>query len=307
MRRAVLFPIAASALLIAVAPTLSQEQPRRPLPPPGGAPQQQQQPQQRPLPPPGPATQQQRGPQQPQQQQRGPQQQQQQAQPPQAPPKPYQPVAISPPKPMADPSFDAFRNQLAEIAKRKDRASLAKLVVARDFFWLGEKGDKANKKSSGIDNLTRALNLAAKDGSGWEALTGYAADPTGMPLPDKKDTVCAPADPVFEIKQLETLAKETGTNEAEWGYPVQPGVEVRAAAQPNAPVIEKLGMHFIRVMEDDGPEPPADQMPMLKVVAPSGKVGFVPADAVSPLGSDQLCYVRDATGWRIAGFVGGDQ
>ena len=65
-------------------------------------------------------------------------------------------------------------------------------------------------------------------------------------------------------------------------------------------MIEKLGMHFVRVMEDDGPEPPADQMPMLKVVTPSGKVGFVPADALSPLGNDQLCYVKDATGWKIA-------
>ena len=62
--------------------------------------------------------------------------------------------------------------------------------------------------------------------------------------------------------------------------------------QPNAPVIEKLGMHFIRVMEDDGPEPPPNQIPMHKVVAPSGKVGYVPADAVSPLGNDQLCYER---------------
>ena len=160
--------------------------------------------------------------------------------------------------------------------------------MAKEFFWLGEKGDRADKKRSGADNLARALDLNAKDGSGWEALAGYAADPTGMPLPDKKDTFCAPADPVFEIKQLETLAKETGTNEAEWGYPVQPGVEVRATMQPNAPVIEKLGMHFVRVMDDDGPEPPPNQMPMHKVVAPSGKVGYVPADTVSPLGNDQI-------------------
>ena len=275
MRRAALIPIAASALLIAVAPVLSQPRPQ----PPG---------------PPG----QQRGPQQPPQPP---------APPPQAPARPYNPVAITPPKPIADPSFDAFRNQIAEIAKRKDRAALAKMIVATNFFWLGEKGDRADKKRPGIDNLTRAMNLAAKDGSGWDALTGYAADPTGMPLPDKKDTFCAPADPVFEIKQLETLAKETGTNEAEWGYPVQPGVEVRAAMQPNAPVIEKLGMHFVRVMEDDGPEPPPNQMPMLKVVAPSGKVGYVPADAVSPLGNDQICYVKGASGWRIAGFIGGEQ
>jgi len=287
MRRAALIPLAVSVLLIAAVPTLSQD--RRQSPPGPGA--------QQPRPPQGPPGQQQRGPQQPPQQQ---------AAPPQAPAKPYNPVAISPPKPMADPGFDAFRNQLAEIAKRKDRAGLAKMI-ATNFFWLGEKGDRADKKRPGIDNLTRAMNLAAKDGSGWESLTGYAADPTGMPLPDRKDTFCAPADPVFDIKQLENLAKETGTNEAEWGYPVQPSIEMRAAMQPNAPVIEKIGMHFVRVMEDDGPEPPAGQMPMLKVVAPSGKVGYVPADTISPLGNDQLCYAKDATGWRIAGFIGGDQ
>jgi hypothetical protein len=238
------------------------------------------------------------------QQQRGPQQQQQQQQQ-QAAPKPYTPVAISPPKPLADPGFDALRKQLGDVARRKDRAGLAKLIAAKDFFWLGEKGDRADKKRSGIDNLTRALMLNAKDGSGWEALAGYAAEPTAMPIPDKKDTFCGPADPVFDIKQLEELAKATGTDPSEWGYPMQPGLEMRAAAQATAPVVEKLGMHFVRVMVDDGPES-AGQMPMLKVVAPSGKIGFVPADALSPLGNDQLCYVKDATGWKIAGFIGGE-
>jgi hypothetical protein len=287
MRRAALLPLAASALMIAAAPALSQSQQPRPLPPPG-PPQHS-----KPLPPPGPAAQPQRGPQQQQQQQQ------------QAAPKPYKPVAISAPKPLADPGFDALRKQLGDIARRKDRAGLAKLIAA-NFFWLGEKGDRADKKRPGIDNLTRALTLNAKDGSGWEALAGYAAEPTAMPLPDRKDTFCAPADPVFDIKQLEELAKATGTDPSEWGYPMQPGLEMRATAQANAPVVEKLGMHFVRVMEDDGPEPPAGAMPMLRVVAPSGKVGFVPTDALSPLGNDQLCYVKDAAGWKIAGFVGGE-
>ena len=291
MRRAVLLSCATYALLLAVAPALSQSQQPRPLPPPG-APQQS-----KPLAP-GPAT-------QPQQQQQ--QQQQQAAQPPQAAPKPYQPVTITAPQPVKDPSFDVFRNQIADLAKRKDRAGLTKLVVAKDLFWLGEKGDRADKKRAGIDNLTRALDLNAKDGSGWEALAGYAADPTGMALPDRKDTICAPADPMFDMKQLENLAKETGTEPSEWGYPAQPGIELRSAAQISAPVVEKLGMHFVRVMEADGPEPPPGQLPMLRVVAPSGKVGYVPADALSPLGGDQLCYAKDAAGWKIAGFVGGDQ
>lgn len=238
-----------------------------------------------------------------QQQQRQPQQQQA---PQQAPPQPYQPVQIGPPPAMNDAGLAALRKQLGDAARRKDRAALAKLVVAKDFFWLGESGDRTDKKRSGVDNLVRALGLNAKDGIGWDALAGYAADPTAMPMPDRKETFCAPADPVFDGKQLEELAKKTGTEETEWGFPAQPGIEVRASAQPNAPVIEKLGMHFVRVMDEDGPEPPPGQMPMLKIVAPSGKVGYVPADALSPLGSDQLCYVKDAGGWKVGGFIGGE-
>ncbi len=37
---------------------------------------------------------------------------------------------------------------------------------------------------------------------------------------------------------------------------------------------------------------------------PSGKVGYISADVLSPLGNDQVCYVKDATGWKITGYVG---
>ncbi len=277
MRRTVL-PIATSLLMTAAGPALSQQQQQMQRPPAQSA-----------------------QPHAPRQQQ-----QQQQVRPPQAPPKPYKPVAVGAPPEMKDPSLDAFRKQLADIAGRKDRNALAK-IVARDFFWLGQKGDRADKKRSGGDNLARALSLDAKEGFGWEALAGFASNPTAMPIPIRKNTFCSPADPVFDFKQLDELAKQTGTSPAEWGYPMQSGIEVRASAKPDAPVVEKLGMHFIRVMEPDSAgEPPADRMPMLKVVAPSGKVGYVPADAMSPLGHDQLCYVKQGPAWRIGGFVGGE-
>jgi hypothetical protein len=287
------------------APGAAQSQLPRPnqLPPAGG----QAQPMQ-----PGP-----RAPQQQQQQQRPPQAQpapqqqapQQQAQPP-APPRPYQAVTISAPPPVGDPSFEAFRNQIVEIAQRKDRARLARLIVAQGFFWDTSQGDKADKRRPGIDNLTRAINLAAQDGSGWEILAGYASDPTAAKPPHRNNVLCAPADPVFDEKALEAVVKATGTEDYDWGFPVQPGLEVRAGPQPNAQVIEKLGMHFVRVMPEDRPaSPPAgNEAPALRIVTPSGKVGYVAADALSPLGSDQLCYVKDPGGaWKIAGFIGGEQ
>ena len=225
------------------------------------------------------------------------------APPPQAAPKPYKAVAISAPAPLADPSFEAFRKQFGAAAEKKDRKALAGMV-ATNFFWMGEKGDKADKKKQGIDNLAKAVGLDGKDAPGWDALAGYAADPTATTFPDRKDPICAPADPNFKADELEALAKATGTDDSDWAYPTQPGLEMHASAQPNSPVVEKLGMHFIRVLEDNSPG--SQNSPMIKVVAPSGKIGFVSGDAISPLGNDQLCYSKDGGAWKISGFIGGE-
>jgi hypothetical protein len=85
-----------------------------------------------------------------------------------APPKPYKPVPITLSKAAADPSFEAFRKELGEIASRKDQAALGKLV-ASNFFLMGEQGDKADKKKSGIENLAAAIDLDEADGLGWDA------------------------------------------------------------------------------------------------------------------------------------------
>ena len=216
--------------------------------------------------------------------------------------KPYKPVTISAPAAVTDPSFEAFRKQLGAIAEKKDRKALAGLV-AQNFFWMGEKGDKADKKKPGLDNLAKAIQLDGKEAPGWEMLGAASADPTGTPFPDRKDTICAPADPTFNAQELEALAKATGTDEGDWAYPTQTGLEVHSGPQPNSPVVEKLGLHFVRVMQDQN----AAARPDAKVVTPSGKTGFVPAEALSPLGNDQLCYSKEAGGWKISGFVGGDQ
>ncbi len=44
--------------------------------------------------------------------------------------------------------------------------------------------------------------------------------------------------------------------------------------------------------------------PYLRIVTPSGKAGFVSADAVAPIGNDQICYVKDGGAWKIGGYIG---
>jgi len=55
------------------------------------------------------------------------------------------------------------------------------------------------------------------------------------------------------------------------------------------------------VMPEDGPNAPA----FLRVITPAGKMGYVSVDSVAPIGNDQICYVKDANGWKIGGYIGG--
>jgi hypothetical protein len=220
-----------------------------------------------------------------------------------APPGPYKAVAITMPPAVNDASFEAFRNELAEIAKRKDRGALAGKVVAKGFFWQREDSNDAEGSKSSIDNLAEAVGLDRKDGLGWQALASYAAETSASPLPETKGVICAPAIPVFNEQEMEQVASKTRTDVTEWGYPTANGLEVRAKPEAGAPVIDKLGMVMVRTLPEDGPAP--SNPDWIKVVTPAGKVGYTSAMGLAPFGSDQLCYAKDGTSWKIAGYVGG--
>jgi hypothetical protein len=217
---------------------------------------------------------------------------------------PYKPVAITLPAALNDPTFDAFRKQLADIAQKKDRAALAGLV-APNFFWIPEDTDLADKNKSAIDNMAKALSLDGKDAIGWEALVAYAAEATATADPQRSGVFCAPAEPVFDEKAADDLANATQTDASDWAFPLRDGIEVHAAAKRDAPVVDKLGLYLVRVLSDDSPAN-AVLATFLKVMTTSGKVGYVPIDAVLPIGGEQLCYVKDGGGWKIAGFLGGE-
>jgi hypothetical protein len=231
----------------------------------------------------------------------------QQLPPPPPPPiKPYTPVPITLPPVFNDPSFIAFRKNLADIAQQKDRAALAKLIVTTGFFWLQDK-DHADPGKPGVDNLAKAIDLDAKDGSGWEIVAALAAEPTASEWPQHKGLICAPAPPGLDLQAVNTLLHATETDFPEWGYPVENGVEVRAEAKPNAPVIDKLGLYLVRVLPDSAPPDASGAPSFLHVALPNGKSGYVLATAISPPSTDHMCYTKDANDWRIAGYIGGNQ
>ena len=209
--------------------------------------------------------------------------------PPPPPIKPYTPIAAKPPVAYDDAAFVAFRKQLADVAAKKDRAALAKLVVAQGFFWIQDK-DMADPKKPGVDNLAKAIDLATKDGSGWPTLGGMA---TSRPLPNCLNIRAGlrAGRSGHRSAGLRSARQGDADRSSEWGYPLKDGVEVHAMAQPNSPVVEKLGQNLVHVLPDtaspSGPNPPT----FLHVASP-GKSGFVAMDAIAPLGGDQMCYTK---------------
>jgi len=231
-----------------------------------------------------------------------------QAPPPQqqlAPPKAYKPVPVKLPQPMNDAAFVSFRQQLGAIAEKLDRAALAGLV-AQNFFWIPEGSDIAEKGKPPIDNLAKAIGLDGQDPPGWDLLAGFANEATADPIndPERPGVICAPGEPTIEDKAFEELVVATQTDPAEWGYPTRDGLEARAQPQPTSPVVEKLGLYLLRAYPDDSPAG-AVNGDVIRIVTPSGKLGFIPIDLLLPLASDQVCYVKEGAAWKIAGVIGG--
>ena len=220
-------------------------------------------------------------------------------------PKPYKQVAIKLPQQITDPTFESFRKQLASIAERKDRAALARLVVAKGFFWISDDKDVADKLQPGIDILARAIGLDGTNAGGWDIIASFAMDPSADFDPDRKGVMCGPGDPDYDATEADLLLEATGTDFGDWVFPAKDGVEVRADPAPASKVIGKLGLHLVWVYPDDSPAS-AVQADSVRIVLPSGQLGFVSVDALLALDGDQLCYSKEGDGWKITGLRGGD-
>ena len=216
---------------------------------------------------------------------------------------PYKPVPITLPKTISDPSFEAFRKELAEIAQRRDRAALAERLAA-NFFWIPEASDLADKQRPAIDNAAKALGLDEPDGVGWDTIAAFAGEASAAADPQHSGLVCSPEEANFEDAAADELANATQTDATDWVFPIRDGVEVRSGPKQDATVIETLGLYLVRVIPDESPANAV--LSVIKVLTPSGKIGFVPPDSVLPIGGEQMCYVKEPSGWKIAGFLGGE-
>jgi len=149
--------------------------------------------------------------------------------PPPAPIKPYKAVAVTPPAPFNDPGFVAFRKQLGDVAAHKDRAALAKLVVAQNFFWVQDKDLADKRKPASTISPRRPISTPGRFGLGCPdrlRQRGIGA----RKCRSKRASSAHRTDPAINPAEFEALGKATQTEPSDWGYPTADGVEVHAAA-----------------------------------------------------------------------------
>jgi hypothetical protein len=221
------------------------------------------------------------------------------------PEKSYKPISLTIAAGPADPSFASFRQELAGVAKNRVYAELVRLVVAQGFFWAGDFAGGFDPRKSSAENFAAAIRLERGDGMGWNRLAAFAALPDATPMPSWPGVICAPSRPQFDEVEFDRM-NTAAMSPAGWVYPRAAGVAMRAAPKTTAGVIERLGLHLVRLLGYEASEIDSDstRTAWAQVAAPSGKTGYAAPGTMFPLRGDQLCYVKDMTGrWRIAGYV----
>ena len=188
--------------------------------------------------------------------------------------------------------------------RNKDRAALANLVVAQNFFWIQDK-DLADKNKSGIDNLAKAIDLDAKDGSGWDTCSAarQRADRAGNCRSRKASSARRPIRPSI---------RRPSRRSARRPQPTRPNGAIRSMTaskcMPRRSRIRRSSRSsawFWCACCRTAASRTQIEPPLLHVATPSGKSGYIDAETLAPLGGDQMCYTKDAGGWKIAGYFGG--
>ena len=223
------------------------------------------------------------------------------------PPRPYRPVEVTLPPASEDASLEAFRNELAAVAKGRLFADLARLTVPQALFWDRDFANTFDFRKGAADNLAMALRLEHHDGAGWLALAAFATETSAGPMPARPGVLCAPAPASFDEVAFDALLRDTATVGRDWRTPRADKIAVRAEPKPGAAAIGAIGLHFVRLMGFEGPpdDPAPSRNLWARVVMPSGATGYVAPGSLMSLDAERLCYAKDPVGrWRIAGYVG---
>lgn len=214
-----------------------------------------------------------------------------------------------------DAAFNNFRKQLIEAVNKKDSATLFSLVapgfvptmnnMLTSDFDAGRDAQHNFRVVFGFRPAGKDADDSVEGGPFWEALAVFVNENTYYQL--KPNLICSPmAASIVEPEAFEKARAAIDTPEeiATWYFTLRP-TPVQKSPQDNGPAVAQLSLEAVAILKAE-PAAETGQTPThFEILLPSGRTGWIAADAVRPLQADQLCYAQTAKGeWKIAIFDG---
>jgi hypothetical protein len=215
-----------------------------------------------------------------------------------------------------DAAFEKMRAAFAD-AVAKSNVNALSALIAPMFLWTigGQPADEMDLGRPAVNNfkvvfgfrvLGKDVDGGVDDGPYWDTLAAFANDPGYYAATDSGNLVCGPitADVADEDMFDQARQKiETGGDGTDWYFTLRDTGVISAPNDKGTPVA-KVGTIAMPVLSVFPAAPEGQSAPeptYVEVLLPSGKSGWIKANAVRPLFADHLCYARTASGdWRIA-------
>jgi hypothetical protein len=209
-----------------------------------------------------------------------------------------------------DAAFTAMRNAFTDAVTKKDAAALLALV-GPSFVWtnegsLGEAFDPGRdalhnfKVAFGFREAGKDADGGVQDGPFWDVLADFGRESAFFAA--GANLVCTPmaADVVDDkVYQAATKKLSAPDDTPEW-YFTMADTAVAKAPGDSGPPVAKVGKVALPILSAHPPES-KDGPTHLEVLLPSGKTGWIPVSAASPLIANRLCFSKTASGdWKIS-------
>ena len=211
-----------------------------------------------------------------------------------------------------DAAFNKFRAEFIDAVAKKDAQALFALA-APGFVWTLNDSLLAGNFDPGRDpqhnfRVVFGFRAAGKDADGdvengpfWDALAAFANDGTFYQANDS--LICGPAAATIvddEVFQQARATIETSDEGADWYFIVRGTAVIKAPDDKDAP-IATAGLEAVPVLKIHPPSDSRVAPAHYEVLLPSGRTGWIPANAARPLQTDRLCYALTAKGeWKIS-------
>ena len=214
-----------------------------------------------------------------------------------------------------DAAFERFRKDFNSAVAKKDATALFALV-APGFVWTqdynlavgfdpGRDPQHNFRVVFGFRAFGRDVDGEVENGPFWDALAIFANDATYYQLTEAGNVVCSPIAASIVDEQIFERARsriETPDEAADWVFIVGSAAVIRTPDDKGTP-IATLGQEAVPVLNTHPPSDtgePTAAPTHFEVLLPTGRTGWIAANAARPLQTDRLCYALTAKAeWKI--------